>query len=243
MKIRLLACLLCAVLLFVSFSAAGEAPEVPDGWEPVDIADLVIPELRELEPDDDRAPGFFAPAEDAPDTGDQVIIQKDGSFEIVSGMLRLSCPQPMGFIYYTQSYEAQQDLYSKYPDTLAILVSYGVHVYFDNTADNVKAFLTMEDKLNLLPLMNDSATLEQAMETVAYYQRAKYKMQVRQATFNGTPYLVVTDPDEGYSYYQTVIGSIPVTIEVYYYSGFTDTFEQFLEYWVLGNLSLSLVNS
>ena len=240
MKTGLPALLLSIFLLFSSFAMAEALPEVPEGWEPVNIADLVTPEMKEMDAEDDRAGGFFS--SDGPTgkaTADQVTIQDDGSFEIISGTLRLAGPQPFGWVYFTQSFQAHQEIYSKNPDLLQSLLDFGVHLFLQNTADDVKAFVYMKDDMGLLSLIADGRDLESAMQTVGLYQKVKFGSNVKQSTFCGLPYLVVTDITEGVSIYETVVGDIPVVALVYYNAGFSDLFERFLEETVLSELSLT----
>ena len=174
-----------------------------------------------------------------PATGDRVTIQRDGSFEIDTGKLLLSSPQPFGWLYFTQSYEAQREIYEGTPDLLMRLVRNKCHLLYSNSADNVQVMMFLDDQLNVASEVGGGTVVEDGLKRVSGYYRLQ-GFDSRVTEFGGCPYLVVTLPDENLSVYQTVVGGVPVSATVVYISGISDLFERFMEETVLKELSISL---
>ena len=240
MKTRLTALLLCMLLLCLPFARAEEEPEFPEGWELADLSEVIHPELTEIEWDTDRAEK--APAQvpaSIPETQDRVTIREDGSFEILCGDLRISSPQPFGWLYYTQSYEAQKDLYDAGPENLRLLVETDCHVLFSNTADNVLGALFVQDQLGGAMLIGAGFPLERTLQALSNKYKSTGQYDVRVAEFGERLYLVVTDLRKNFSVYQTYVDEIPVAVQMIYSSGFSDVFERFAEETVLAELSLA----
>ena len=244
MKTRLTALLLCMLLLCLPFARAEEEPVIPEGWEPADLSEEIPPEMAEIDWNTDRAEKAPAPAPASiPETQDRVTIQEDGSFEILSGDLRISSPQPFGWLYLTQSYAAQEELYNSYINNgsavLEFMMGKGIHLLYSNTADNVEVQLYLQDHLNGTPLIQPGVPLEKTLKKLSEAFGATGLYDTRVVEFAGRPYAVVTIPRLNQSIYQTFVDDIPVAVVIIYSSGFSDVFERFAEETVLAELSLA----
>lgn len=237
-KTKVTALLLCILLIF-SVSAWAESG-IPEDWEPADCTRTIPQELLDAEWDADRAGDSAASAGEAvPATADRVVIRQDGSFEIDTGNILLASRQPFGWLYYTQSYEAQKDIYERNPGILNALVEIECHLFYSNSADGVQVFLFKEDDLNVTSRVSRDEVVADGLNRVSGYYRSRgYDSRVTE--LGGCPYLVVMYPKENQAVYQTIIGGAPVSAVVCYQSGITDLYERFMEETVLTELSISL---
>ena len=209
------------ILCLVLFWAAGALAEAQDDRE-----DAAFPDFGALL----RNGGALAPAAELtnagtePMTTDDVTVRADGSFRICTGELTFSSAQPAGFTYFTQSREAQRELYAELErqtgrrasSFIYALTQANTHIYYLNYWYKIEMMVSADGRVRAgLP---DDFGAEGAEEAIRKaFDREFGRVEVR--TIGKHRYAVVYDRVESRQpevVYYTAVGGKLIRIDCEY---------------------------